>query len=680
MRKRLFQYFFRLEYLIASLLVMGMVQVLIVISDNLPEADDTSFLNPILDRIDFLNIADISLDAIFAVKDAEFPDARIKVVNVGEVAPTPDGMIALLIRKLHALGARVIGIDVYFDRQHFERFPAERQEEIEALVSALHDVPNVVVVNAFDEETHKPIYPLDDRVRASQAQYGFANLVPDPDGVVRRFLPRSMIEGEEWLSLPVRMLSIAQPDAIAPLLRLPPDPQIIYYTGTYMQFESAPIADVIFGSMYDGDYFKDAIVLVGFVNEGGLFYLGDTHKTPMGKKIGIEGPDMPGILVHANVINMLLKGNFISPVPIWADWLLVFLLSYLSIAVYRVFRTKPVSRFQVGVLITSMLFTEAVIVFFLPLIAFFYFDFKISYNLMATAVLLFIPASAFTTRVHFWILERRMRREFSGSANPLPEILTAAFEDEEAFPARVRLIHSGFVLTQFAWAVRACEAREEGRHWTGIDLLPGVEAWKLVVPEIAAVCDGDDAGNREMRYFLRFLAGKKDEQLRDSLVRETYFATELRGFNEFVYFEEWELTLAHMLQLWRGLLRNYLDIPLVSVDVDGDVIGLAGCDASTLAAARSELREQAPGVYGTQKSPSFVFTRLSPFCEWTECKLHRKHELFFFAGLLQKQRGMQRIPAYFGPTPTCEPVLPRWSVPELQELEANVISIERSPR
>ena len=81
---------------------------------------------------------------------------------------------------------------------------------------------------------------------------------------------------------------------------------------------------------------------------------------------------------------MLLHGTFISPVPVWADWLLVFLLSYISIAVYRVLRTKPTSRFQVGVLITSMLFSEAVIVFFLPLIAFFYFDIKISYNLMAS--------------------------------------------------------------------------------------------------------------------------------------------------------------------------------------------------------------------------------------------------------------------------------------------------------
>ncbi|MFZ1730228.1 MAG: CHASE2 domain-containing protein [Bacteroidota bacterium] len=686
MRKRLFQYFFRLEYLIASLMVMGMVEVMIVISDNLPEADDTSFLSPILGRIDFLNIADISLDAIFAVKDAEFPDEHIKIVNVGQVAPTPDGMIAILLRKLHSLGARVVGVDVIFDDLHFERFPPERQEEIEELVSALHDVPNVVVVDGFDETTDKPAFALDERILSSQAQYGFANLAPDPDGVVRRFLPRKTIEGEEWQSLPVKMLSIAQPEAIAPLLCLPAEPQIIYYTGTYFQFESVPIEDVIFGTMYDGDYFKDAIVLVGFVNEGGLFYLGDTHKTPMGKKIGVEGPDMPGILIHANVINMLLKGDFISPIPAWGDWLLVFLLSYISIMAYRVFRTKPTSRFQVGVLITGMMFTEAIIVFFLPLIAFFYFNIKISYNLMATAVLLFIPASAFTTRIRFWMLERKAARELSDSVNPLPEILASAFRDEEAFPARVRLIHSGVVLMQFAWAVRASEARLGGRHFTANDLLPGVEAWKAVVPEIAAICEGNSARESELRYFMRFLSGKKDEKLRDAIVRETYFTTELRGFNEFVSFEEWELMLPHMLRLWWSTLRAYLAMPLVVKTAGGEIVGLPGCDAAALEAARQlegeparQLEgEPAPGLYSMHPGHSFAPIRLSPLCEWAECKLHRKSELFVFAGLVQKQHGMPRIPAYFGPTPNCEAALPAWSVAALNEIEENVLPIERS--
>lgn len=678
MRKHLFQYFFRLEYLIASVAVMVMVQFLVLFSDVLPETDETSFLSPILDRIDFLNIADVSLDAIFAVKDAEFPDPRIKVINVGEVAPTPDGMIALLLHKLHALGASVVGVDVIFDDQHFERFPPERQDEIDALIEALHAVPNVVVVSGFDERTEKPAFSLDERVLSSKARYGFANLVPDPDGVVRRFLPRTTIEGEEWLGFPVRLLSIAAPETIASLLRQPAEPQIIYYTGTYFQFESVPIEDVVFGEMYDGDFFKDAIVLVGFVNEGGLFYLGDTHKTPMGKKVGIEGPDMPGILVHANIVNMLLSGNFITPAPLWADWLLVFLLAYISIAIYRVLRTKPTSGFQVGMLITSMLFTEAVVIFFLPLIAFFYFDLKISYHLMATAMVLFIPANAMTTSLRFRLLKRRVRREFTAGANPLPEVVIGAFEDDEPFPASVRLVHSGLVLSQSAWALQLAAAKAAGGTWTQDELLPGVEAWRQRVPEIAVFEHRAGRHDDEMRYFLRFLAGKKDERLRESLMREMFFSTELQGFNEFVSFEEWELMLPRMLRLWREVLHSYLDHAMVLRKEDGSLEALPGCDAATAAAAATALGEQNPGLFRTLSLQNPAFVRLSPFCEWTECKLHRKAEFFVFAGLVQKQHGMPRIPIYLGPTPNCEAALPTWSAEELKEFESRAIHIERS--
>ena len=677
MRKHLFQYFFRLEYLIASLVVMALVQLMVVISDNLPEADETSFLNPVFDRIDFLNIADVSLDAIFAVKDAEFPHPRIKVINVGEVAPVPDGMIALLLRKLHALGASVIGVDAIFDEQHFERFPPERMGEVDALIEALHEVPNVVVVNGFDERTGKPAFRLDPRVLTSQAQYGFANLVPDADGVVRRFLPRAEVEGEQWLSLPVRMLRIAAPETVEQLLSLPPEPQIIYYTGTYFQFESVPIEDVVFGSMYDGDFFRDAIVLVGFVNEGGLFYLGDTHKTPMGKKIGVEGADMPGVLIHANVLNMLLQGDFITPVPAWGDWLLVFLLSYVSIAVYRVLRTKPTNRFGVGMLITTMLFTEAVMVFFFPLISFFYFDLKISYHLMATAVLLYIPANALTSKARFFLQGWRVRRGFRETTHPMPAVLTHAFKDDEAFPARIRLLHSGITLAQYAWAQRMAERRAAGGSWTEEDLLPGIESWKRLIPEAAAICGREGRSEAALRYTLRFLAGKKDDQLRDSRMRELYFSTELRGFNEFVSFDEWELMLPHILRLWSSVLRPYLDLRLLHRHADGRVTLLPAAGESQDGAV-SVTGEQKPGLYSTLPSQSPASVRLSPFCEWTECKLHRKPEFFVFAGLLQKQQGLPRIPAYLGPTPNCEPALPPRSIEELREFEQHANTIERS--
>ncbi|MDX9758927.1 MAG: CHASE2 domain-containing protein [Bacteroidota bacterium] len=678
MRKHLLRYFFRLEYLIGSIAVVVMVQGLVLLSDAVPEADETSFLSPILDRIEFINITDVSLDAIFAVKHAEFPDARIKIINLGQVAPTPDGKIAMLLHKLHNLGAAVVGVDVFFDDQHFERFPPERAEEVEALIDAMHAVPNVVLVNAFDPRTGNEAFALDPRVGDSKAQFGFANLVPDPDGVVRRFLPHAQVNGERWLSFPLRLLSVAAPATIEHILRLPSEPQIIYYAATYDQFEIAPIDDVLFGTMYDAGYFRDAIVLVGVVNEAGWYYLNDTHTTPMGEKDDREGPDMPGVLVHANVVNMLLSGSFITPVPAWGDWLLVFLFSYVSIALYRVLRTKPASRTQVGLMITTMLTTQAVIVFFLPLIAFFYFDVKISYHLMATAMLLYIPANAMTTTARFRLLERRVRREFTACPNPLPQLLRTALTDDAPFPANIRLVYSGVVLLQFSWALRLAEARAAGQAPTRGDLLPGFDAWRQRVPELRAAIDVGTPGAEETRYFLRFLFGKKDEFLRESLLRESFFSTELQGFNEFVFFEEWEVLLPRMLALWTQLLRSYVETDIVQRHDDGRVTGLVegGAVADSVRAA---LRgEQTTGLFGTLSRHDSALVRLSPFCTWTECKLHRTPEFFVFAGLLPKQRALPLVPAYFGPTPNCEPILRERCIDELREFEHNAIPIERS--
>lgn len=685
MRKRIVQYLFRLEFFLASLLVMALVQVMIVISDSLPEADETSFLNPVLDRIDFLNIADVSLDAIFAVRDMEFLDNRVVVVNIGEVAPAPDGKIAAALYKLHAMGARVIGIDVILDELHLERFPPERLQEVEDLRLAIRDVPNVVLASGFDPETRSPTFEILPPIRAVARHYGFVNLVPDPDGVVRRFLPHAEVEGERWLGFPVKILQLYDSSAVRRILRQPSEEQIIYYTSTYDQIQSVPLDDVLFNPLYE-DSFRDKIVLMGFVREGGLVYLGDMHKTPMGRKVGIEGVDMPGVFIHANVINMLLQDRFIEPIPLWGDWLLVFLLSYISIALYRVLRTKPPGRFHVVVLITLMLFSEAVIVFFLPLIAFFYFDLKISYNLMATAVLLFIPANALTTWLRFQLRQRRVRQGFADSRNPLPEVLRRAFRDNEPFLAHTRLLHAAVMLPQFAHCCRAMEGKGRAPFRAAV-LQAGLEDWAAQVPEIAAVMAREDAKGREFRYFLRFLAGRKDELLRESLVKEQYLSTELQSFNEFVYFEEWELLLPRVMTLWKQTLREYLRMPLLYAGDDRKPRLLVpsgknrelrlsmseGQDAEPRlsgsvhgsvpdAVTHGELP---PGLYRTSAQNPETWSRISPLCEWAECKLHRKKELFVFNGFMYKQHGISPVPSYLGLAPNCEPVLPARATEEL---------------
>jgi CHASE2 domain-containing sensor protein len=670
MRTSLLRYLFRLEYALASALVLVLVWCMLVISDNLPEADETSFLNPILDRIDFLNIADVSLDAVFAVRDAEFPDPRIKIVNLGQVAPTPDGKIAMLLYKLHANGARVIGLDVFLDEQHVERFPEDRVSEFEALVEALRDVPNVVVVSGFDMESMEPEIELHPLVLDADPAQGFANLWPDADGVVRRFLPRATVGGDEWYGLPVRMLQLYDEHLVRKVLNLPAEPQIIYYTGTYYQFESVPIDDVVFGTMYDGDYFRDAIVLIGFVNEGGLFYLDDTHKTPMGKKIEVEGPDMPGVLIHANVINMLLRNRFIVPVPEWVDWLLVFVLSYISLALYRMLRTKARNRFHVGLLITTMLFTEAVIVFFLPLIAFFYLDLKISYNLMATGALLFIPAGAAVTKIQYILERARFARYIGAGTHGIPAVLREAFSDDEPFVSNIRLLHACLCSMGYAWSQEMMRRIQENGALPPT-MIPRLAQWRDAIPPVEAVFAEREAVAVQRQYFFRFLDGKKEEFLHESIVKQLFFTTELPTFNPFLAYEEWELLLPHARRLMLSELHAVLQRPLYAVTPKG-LVHVQGRRIPE--SEQGKILELPEGLYCTMQSDAATLIPLSPLCEWTECKVHRKAELFIFAGLVRRQRMLETLPVYYGFGPACEPVLADRAMKDIRELEQRLLS------
>jgi CHASE2 domain-containing sensor protein len=674
MKKHFLQYFLTLEYAVAALVTVGLVFFFLQLTDVLADynvQDATSPLNPIASRIDFINIEDISLDAIFAIKDLREKDRRIAIVNVGAVAPTPDNEIAALLHKLRLYGARVVGIDVLFDSLHFERFEDGGAMEIANLQSGLEAMPATVLARTYRDDPPKPdVRPVPALLGAAR-HLGHVNLERDQDEVVRRFYPYRMVRGERWPSMAVAMATLYDSSLVAPLQADARETLIVHYRGTWRQFPSWDLATVLETDDL-GPQFKDRLVLVGYVNEGGIAYLDDTHKTPLGKKterageIGVEGPDMSGILIHANILNMLLTGEYITPVPAWMDWSIAFVLTYLSIVLYRILRTKAVSKAGLAALITVTLLSESLIVFFIPIIAFFQFELKISYNIMATAVLLFIPAGATVSKLRFLALHTRLKRPLNRAPLPVAKTILRSFEDSDPFPAVTRLVYSAEQLIAYAWSVGRA-ATPPGDDLPRVDV-PGIEEWRAQVPELGALLARQDARGRAERHFLHFLHGKKDQLLRDSSMKDLFFGTQLTNYNEHFFTEEWEILLPHILRLFSRTLREYLDQHLVAVAPGGD----GGVTFTDPASGRIT---ESPAGFGESVAaqPGVLLLRgeapplpLSPWCEVAECKLHRRDELFVFAGLLAKQHGLAPLPAYFGDTVCCEPVLPPWTLERLQ--------------
>ena len=76
--------------------------------------------------------------------------------------------------------------------------------------------------------------------------------------------------------------------------------------------------------------FKDAVVILGYLGDGNeSFDIEDKHFTPLNSEwVGRAVPDTFGVIVHANILNMLSKGNMIYRVSKFSTYLLSFIVTY----------------------------------------------------------------------------------------------------------------------------------------------------------------------------------------------------------------------------------------------------------------------------------------------------------------------------------------------------------------
>ncbi len=92
------------------------------------------------------------------------------------------------------------------------------------------------------------------------------------------------------------------------------------FSGDIGDFEHISIADVLNGSV-PAEAFSDCIVLVGAYASGMM----DEYYVPVSR-----GAKMYGVEIHANAIEALLDGKFITRIPLWLDALIAALLAGLT--------------------------------------------------------------------------------------------------------------------------------------------------------------------------------------------------------------------------------------------------------------------------------------------------------------------------------------------------------------
>ncbi len=245
--------------------------------------------------------------------------------------PWPRSIHAQLVRKLASAGTRVIAFDVLF----LDPDPVYDAD----LAKAAEDAGNVVWASMFvnaGEQRYKISQHLapTQALQVPSATIGYAWYPFDSDGYVRRSIPFRRFDSQILKSFAVAVVERYQN---APLIqlsssgvheigesRIPVEKDgslLINFTGPPTSFPVISYIRVLEGKV-PSDALKDKIVIVGATTD-----LHDSFFTPFySSRLQETRRTMPGVEIHANVVNMLLQGESLKRAgPVWTSFLFIIL-------------------------------------------------------------------------------------------------------------------------------------------------------------------------------------------------------------------------------------------------------------------------------------------------------------------------------------------------------------------
>ncbi len=338
------------------------------------------------------------------------PDTNIVVVNIGNLSRRE---IAEQIRIISKYKPKIIGIDAFFDCYGRTRdtvnCPALRDVMGNYMLgSAIQDAGNVILVTKTIRKDSLLPEGVFDFLRRSDFSAnahgeGFANLdtdaaFQDDTKTCRQVNPRLYDkDGKPQYAFSVAMAMAYDSVKTKEFLKRDNFKEIINYRGTIVDTYGQTLFGVGFYALdvnqiltesFEPSMIKDKIVIMGFMgNEFGDPSWADRFYTPLNKKMaGKANPDMFGVVIHANVVSMILNGNFINEMAEWQEELLAFVICLLNVALFSLINTRWPTWYD-G--ITKLLqLTQLLAYTMLMVFIFHWFSFKLNVTLTLAAVAL----------------------------------------------------------------------------------------------------------------------------------------------------------------------------------------------------------------------------------------------------------------------------------------------------
>lgn len=234
--------------------------------------------------------------------------------------PWPRRIHADLLERLQRVGARGVAMDISFS----ERDSADAAGDT-ALVEAVKRhgrvVLPVMVEPSQPDGTLIEVLPLPE-LAAAAAGLGHAEVDVDPDGVARHVYLRAGLGSPQWPVLALSLFDLDRggirqkslpglrnPDTApaSPYLWVRDHHVMIPYVADGNGFQRVSYLDVLRGNVPEA-LLRDRWLLIGVTAHG----TGDTLLTP----IAATDTRISGVEYQANLLNMLVRGNAITPLPL----------------------------------------------------------------------------------------------------------------------------------------------------------------------------------------------------------------------------------------------------------------------------------------------------------------------------------------------------------------------------
>lgn len=370
------------------------------------------------------------------------------------------GALAVRLAALLDCKPRVVGVDFLMEDLRTEAADGDTM-----LAQTIRANPNLLI-GVFHEDSSKntanrfriPPAPLG----IPSAQLGAINVEQDDDRAIRTWRPMwGESDSRRFPSMAMRLAEQTRPESARAVDTTDEQVYVIDYAANVVPIEgetggqvfpSFPLEDLYTAVMNDdtarAEFYRNELkgktVLVGYGETGGtqVTSIVDKFSSPFRLKDN-SLPDMHGVVIHANILNSILRGRIIQVIPTWANIVWGAALIALMLAVRR--RIERISgttrRTILGYTSFGLFFLLGA---FLPILAYRYLGVRFSIHTPVAGVLLAVPTYEALSRGVELIRDTVRRRRLRKLRLPddVREVALNILRPWNVQQRRIRLLHA----------------------------------------------------------------------------------------------------------------------------------------------------------------------------------------------------------------------------------------------